>query len=272
MGARSTIEAISDELISLLGTGLQIEPFSRRYSGFDLADAYAVAARIRDLRKGRGENTVGRKIGFTNQSIWGAQGISAPIWNYVFDRTIIKAGGGLPAIDLRAMPEPRIEPEVVLHLAAAPTPGMTANDLLRCLDWVAPAFEVVYSVFPNWDFTPADAAAAYGVHGGLLVGERLHLEKVLGDLALKLSTFSVEMENGQGVRRQGEARNVLGGPLWALKFLVDELERYGPCEPLRPGELVTTGTLTEAMPLHSGETWSARFEGIDLKPLKLHIE
>jgi hypothetical protein len=33
---------------------------------------------------------------------------------------------------------------------------------------------------------------------------------------------------------------------------------------LRPGELVTTGTLTEAMPAISGLTWAAKLAGIDL--------
>jgi 2-keto-4-pentenoate hydratase len=49
------------------------------------------------------------------------------------------------------------------------------------------------------------------------------------------------------------------------------LVRYPDCEPLRGGELVTTGTLTEAMPARAGETWIAEFEGIALGPLQLHF-
>lgn len=262
---------ISEELMALLGTEQQVEPFSQRYPGFDLTAAYDVVAHVRDLRRDRGEKPVGRKIGFTNRSIWAGYGISGPIWNYVFDRTLAHAAGENASIELVGMPEPRIEPEVVLHLAAAPMPGITAAELIECLDWIAPGFEVVYSVFPNWEFTAADAAAAYGVHGALIVGEKLDVTTARREALAAISTFSVEMRSDNGQSRKGYAGNVLGGPLEALKFLVEEIARYPNCEPLGAGELVTTGTLTEAMPARPGEAWSARFEGIELKPLQLHF-
>lgn len=263
---------ISEEAAALLGTAEQIEPFSRRYPGFDLAEAYDVVARVRDLRGARGENPVGRKIGFTNRTAWGDYGISAPIWNYMFDRTVSETSTRQTAFQLVNMPEPRIEPEIVLHLASAPAPGMSTTDLVECLDWVAPGFEIVYSIFPDWAFSAADAAAAYGVHGALVLGQQLHLTGARSESVVQLSTFSVEMENDRGISRKGHARNVLGGPLEALKFLVDEIARYPICEPLRAGELVTTGTLTEAMPAVPGETWTAGFQGIALKPLLLRFD
>lgn len=263
---------VSQEVIALLGTEQQVQPFSRRYPGFNLAAAYDVVARVRDLRRARGEKPIGRKIGFTNRSIWAGYGISGPIWNYVFDRTVSDATTQLASIGLIGMPEPRIEPEAVLHLAAAPAPGMTSAELIECLDWVAPGFEVVYSIFPNWEFTAADAAAAYGVHGALIVGDRLNVTAARRERMAELSKFSVEMDSDRGISLKGHARNVLGGPLEALKFLVEEIACYPNCEPLSPGELVTTGTLTEAVPARPGETWAARFEGIDLGPLQLRFQ
>ena len=88
---------ISEEMMSLLDTGQQIEPFSMRYPRFDLAVAYDVVARVRDLRRGRGEYVVGRKIGFTNRSIWGAHGISAPM---VFNMGSIDGVTVRPTVDL----------------------------------------------------------------------------------------------------------------------------------------------------------------------------
>lgn len=198
-------------------------------------------------------------------------GISGPIWNYVFDRTVTYADGHNATIGLVDMPEPRIEPEIVLHLASDPTPGMAAAELVECLDWVAPGFEVVYSIFPDWEFAAADAAAAYGVHGALIVGEKLDITTARRETRAAISTFGVEMRSDNGRSCNGHARNVLGGPIGALKFLVEEIARYPNCEPLGAGELVTAGTLTEAMPARPGETWSARFEGIELKPLQLHF-
>lgn len=260
------IEQISQELIGLLGTDRQVKPFSQRYPHFDLKHAYEIVSRVGDLRRSRGESPVGRKIGFTNRSIWCDLGISAPVWNYVYDSTVESGQCRFP---LRGMPEPRIEPELVLHLVKPPAPGMTTNELFECVDWVAPGFEVVYSIFPAWAFSAADAAAAYGVHGALLIGKKLDVSQSRPARLVELSSFVVELKSNLGIQREGHARNVLGGPLDALKFLVDEIARYPSCEPLHAGELVTTGTLTEAMPARAGETWAARFEGIDLMPLRL---
>lgn len=245
------IERISQELMVLLGTERQVEPFSRRYPDFGLRHAYEIVSRVCDLRRARGESPVGRKIGFTNRSIWGDLGISAPVWNYVFDSTV-KCGQTKTV--LIGMPEPRIEPELVLHLVEPPASGMTTTELFECIDWIAPGFEVVYSIFPNWKFTAADAAAAYGVHGALFVGEKLDVSLARPDHLAKISSFGVELDSDVGVSRKGHARNVLGGPIEALRFLVEEIARYPSCEPLRAGELVTTGTLTEAMPARVGET------------------
>ena len=263
------IEAISLELMSLRGTGRQIEPFSKRYARFGLPEAYGVVARTRDLRIERGEIPVGRKIGFTNAAIWQARGISAPIWNYVFDRTVAAIGQAGAVVDLSGMPEPRIEPEVVLHLSASPQPGMTTRELLACLDWVAPGFEVVSSVFPAWEFSAADAAAAFGVHGALYVGEHLEVASAGSTLLDDLIALNVVLASDGGLRREGAGRDVLGGPIHALRFLVEELARAPASDALHAGELVTTGTLTEAMPLLSGQTWSAAFEGIDFRTSRL---
>src|SRR5262249_52560239 len=118
MNRQRHVRAISDELMSLRGTGRQVAPFSRRYENFSLGEAYEIAAEVRRLREARGEIPVGRKIGFTNQSAWSGIGISAPIWNYVYDRTVENSSSRMSEFRLLELPEPRIEPELVLHLGA----------------------------------------------------------------------------------------------------------------------------------------------------------
>jgi 2-oxo-3-hexenedioate decarboxylase len=44
--------------------------------------------------------------------------------------------------------------------------------LLSCVAWVAHGFEIVQSIYPDWKFSPADSAAANGLHGALLIGPR----------------------------------------------------------------------------------------------------
>ena len=164
------IHAIAAEAIGVLGTGRQIAPFSERRPGLTLAEAYRVTDAVRGLREPRGERPVGRKIGFTNRTIWDEYGVHAPIWSFVYDRTVLDlaACGGAFALD--GLAEPRIEPEIVFGLAAAPEPGVDAAGLLSAIAWVAPGFEIVQSIFPGWRFSPADTVIGFGLHGALLVG------------------------------------------------------------------------------------------------------
>jgi 2-keto-4-pentenoate hydratase len=65
-----------------------VQPFSSRYTDFTSADAYEIAQRVRDIRVASGETAIGRKIGFTNRTVWDTYGLSAPIWRYMFDSTV----------------------------------------------------------------------------------------------------------------------------------------------------------------------------------------
>ena len=264
-----TIDRISKEAFAVLGRGQQIATFTSRYPGFDLTDAYDVAARVRDMRMARGERAIGRKIGFTNRAVWSGYGISGPIWNHVFDSTVCELAAVDGTFVLASLSEPRIEPEIVLHLAAAPHAKMSDEEIVGCVDWVAHGFEIVHSIFPGWAFAAADAVAAYGVHAGLLLGEKHVVSQDPERWTRALSNFTVEFVCDDGARRGGHARNVLGGPLKALRFLVEELARYPNSEPLGAGEIITTGTLTEAMPVSVGQSWSTHLAGIDMRGMSL---
>ncbi|KAB2911891.1 MAG: hydratase [Hyphomicrobiaceae bacterium] len=266
------VARIAEEMLAVLGTGRQVAPLSARFTDFGLEEAYEIAARVCDMRKPRGETSVGRKIGFTNRAAWGGYGISGPMWNYMFDSTVHDLAADSGTFALAGFPEPRIEPEIALHLARAPRVGMSESELLECIDWVAHGFEIVHSIFPGWQFTAADAVAAYGVHSGLLLGERHDVSAARAQWAEMLSGFSVELVGDDGARRSGHAANVLGGPLTALRFLVEELARYQASRPLGAGEIVTTGTLTEAMPAVAGQTWSTELRGIGMRGVRLRLE
>jgi len=47
--------------------------------------------------------------------------------------------------------------------------------------------------------------------------------------------------------------------------------RYPTSDPLGAGEIVTTGTLTEAMPGIVGQTWNTQLVGIDIRGLRLRL-
>jgi 2-oxo-3-hexenedioate decarboxylase len=86
-----------------------------------------------------------------------------------------------------------------------------------------------------------------------------------------LQDFGVTLCKGDAAVETGHARNVLGGPVQALCHLVETLAQEAAPEPLRAGEIVSTGTLTDAHPVAPGQAWSARFGGIALPDLRLRF-
>ena len=69
----------------------------------------------------------------------------------------------------------------------------------------------------------------------------------------------------------GRAANVLDGPVFALRHLVQLLAADPVNPPLAAGEIVTTGTLTRAFPVAAGETWTTELTGVPLEGARLRF-
>ena len=59
---------------------------------------------------------------------------------------------------------------------------------------------------------------------------------------------------------EGTGANVLDGPLHALAHFLAALRDCPGAPDLLPGDVVTTGTWTDAWPVHRGEHWRAAFD------------
>jgi 2-oxo-3-hexenedioate decarboxylase len=168
--SRTTSSAVemASHVLAALADRHQIEPLTARPGGLELGQAYRVAFAVRQAREARGERVVGRKVGFTNRTIWAEYGVHAPIWSYAYDTTLHHLADMAGGFDLSALVEPRIEPEIVFGLGRAPQPGIDERALLGCVEWVAHGFEIVQSIFPGWRFQAADTVAAFGLHGAVV--------------------------------------------------------------------------------------------------------
>jgi 2-oxo-3-hexenedioate decarboxylase len=267
----TVVSDIAQETLDALDRGVQIAPFSSRRGAFSLDEAYAVIARMRQLREARGERVVGRKIGFTNRMIWSEYGVFAPIWGYVYDTTahdLSTAGSGF---SLDAFSEPKIEPEIAFKLNASPRSGMSPTELLESIEWTSHCFEIVQSIFPGWKFTAADSIASNGLHAALLLGRQRLQPEDPDAWARMLSSFEIELfQNGAEMDR-GHASNVIDGPLYALLHLIELLQHDRHNPPLAAGEVITTGTLTRAFPALSGQGWNTVLHGIPLDGISVQF-
>jgi 2-keto-4-pentenoate hydratase len=262
------IRTIASEVFATLGSGGNIPPFSARPGGLTVADAYRITPLIQQMFEARGAKVLGRKIGFTNRTIWPQYGVYAPIWGYVFDSTVYELAK-VDELPLAALSEPRVEPEIMFGLKSVPAPDMDEAALLECIEWVALGFEIVQSIYPAWKFSAADTIAANGLHGALLIGPRHAVAPNATKWQQTLPTFAIDLQcNGKTVDR-GTGANVLDGPLLALRYLAGLLAQDSINPPLAAGEIISTGTLTKAMPVAAGESWSSATIDIALDAIQL---
>ncbi len=268
----ATLAAIAGESLAALDARQQITPFSARIDGFRLTDAYRVGADVRARRVARGERPVGRKIGFTNRTIWAEYDVWAPVWGTMYNSTVQRLADADARFSLDRMIDPRIEPEIVFGLAHAPEAGMDEAALLGCVDWVAHGYEIVQSIYPDWKFTAADTVAAFTLHGALLIGQPRSVDDDPAGWRAALSSFEVTLSCDGAEADRGQAANVLGGPLSALRHLVELLAQDSAQPPLAAGEIVTTGTVTRALPIKPGQRWQTRLNGLALPGLDVRFD
>ena len=264
-------EVIATELLAALDGNTTIGAITARDPSFDADAAYLVSAEILRRRRARGETPVGRKVGFTNRTIWAEYGVSTPMWAHVYDSTVTYFDEARGSLAIGHLAQPRIEPEIVLHFKSAPRATEDENELLSNIDWIAHGYEVVQCHFPNWKFKAADTIADFGLHGALVVGPKRPVD-ALADVVGKLRTFTITLSKNGRLEAQGGGANVLDSPLLVAAHLLNLLKYQQRFESIQAGELVTTGTLTPALPIRPGETWTTELSGLELPGLYLHLE
>jgi 2-oxo-3-hexenedioate decarboxylase len=264
------LTAIADRLIAAQDAATMLAPITADNPDFTVADAYAVLAEIEARRRAQDCWPVGRKIGFTNTTIWPRYGVYQPMWAHVWEQSVHQARDGRASLSLRPFVQPRIEPEVVFGLNGPVQPTDDAMDVLGCVRWVAPGFEIVQSHFPDWTFKAPDCTADCALHGALVVGTPIAVTAAnRATLAGLLPTFRLTLSRGGTVVDRGVGANVLKSPALALAHLARLLAGLPQFPPLAAGEIVTTGTITDAWPVVPGETWSSDYGALGLEGLTL---
>lgn len=257
---------LAEDLIELHAHPRERAPFSESYPGLTTEAGYAGAAALHRHRLSLGWRPLGRKIGFTNRTIWPRYGVYEPMWGTVYGPTVVFAKADTATLPLDGLVQPRIEPEICFGLREAPRSGAA----LEAIEWVAHSVEIVQCHHAGWRVTLADCAADNGLHGRLVVGTRIPASEITG-LAERLPKVAVTLlREGKAVDR-GTGANVLDSPLLALEHLVTVLSRQPAAPPLAAGEIVTTGTLTNAHPVHPGESWSTEITGLPLPGLNIRF-
>src|SRR5271157_2698991 len=270
------VEAIARELMSASDTGatVAIPPSAR--PDFDLNTAYEVEAALKHFREAEGHRSVGRKVGYANKAMWRVLKLETLVWAHMYEDTVHYAEGNSTELTL---PHPRslkIEPEIVFGMKQPiVADGAQAPDAacaIASTEWLAVGFEIIDCPFPEWQFQPSDFVASFGLHAALVIGERVPVRPDgIAALVDELPRFKVRVsKNGEFVE-EGSGRNCLRSPALCLAELSAAIVRRFPTQPLRAGEIVSSGTLTAGHPAGRGDLWTVEVEGLSLPSLTLRL-
>jgi 2-keto-4-pentenoate hydratase len=214
------------------------------------ADGYAVQA----FWQARGHQVAGWKIAAT--SLAGQQhiAVSGPLAGPIFAHRVQVAGASVSLASNRMRVA---ECEIVFHFGRALPPKpqpYTRNEVLAAVEGVGPGIEVPDSRFLQFEQAGeaqliADCACANDM---VLGAELLADERVNALLDLRVHALVSD-----GRRLEGVGRNVLGDPVEALVWLVNELSAHG--QAVEAGHFVTTGACVAPIPVVPGQRVDADF-------------
>jgi len=216
---------------------------SAREAAFDMDAAYAVEGEIARLRVQSGHKIAGRKVGYANKARWRMLKLETLVWAHMYDDTVRQPQGGAAELAAASFRSARIEPEIVFRLKQPiPAAGLDAAAALATVEWMALGFEIIDCPFPDWEFQPVDFVAAGGLHAALVVGEPLKVEpEQIPELVNQLASFKLQLSQSDQAVEVGSGKNSWRSPALCLAELASAALRRG--DPLRAGELISTGTL-----------------------------
>ena len=268
------IKAIADELIAARAARrADVIPPSARAGGIDLDTAYAVERELIQSRREAGQSIVGLKVGYANRAMWRALKLDTLAWATMYNDTVQFAVNDAAELSIARLTAPKLEPEIVFKLKRAVESGLEdPAAVLAAVDWIALGFEVIDCVYQDWKFQPVDFVASFGLHAGLIVGAPHQVEAdEIPLLVEQLASFKVSLFNGEERIAEGAGKNSLKSPALCLGELATAVARRSGAHTLSAGDLVSSGTLTEAQFLSPGQRWRAVTEGLPVSPISISI-
>lgn len=257
-----------EEAESRAAAWLAEQPVASYGEGLSLADAYCG----QDLYVARLEAAlgprIGYKVGFTGKASQQHFGVSEPARGILFAPMILEDGAEVPAdFGVRGV----FEADLVVTIAdAAVMDATTPLEAAAALEAVVPFIELPDVVVPDGqhldgaNIIALNVMPRYGVVGAPIPVEANET------FVAAFAEFDAVLLNATGAeieRSKGSA--LLGNPLNALLWLVEHLRASGLA--LKPGDLVSLGSLGRPHPTVAGATITLRYEGLPGGPSEVSV-
>jgi 2-keto-4-pentenoate hydratase len=247
------IEQAAEALWQAAATARPIAPPRETWPGLDAADAYAIQRTNTQRRLRDGRRIVGCKIGLTARAVQQQLGVAQPDFGILFED--MGYGDAEPVPAGRVL-QPKVEAEVAFVLGRdldMAHPGQV--DVIRAIDHVLPAIEIVGSRVADWNIRFVDTVADNASAGAYVLGGT---PRLLREVDLRLCGM-VMLRAGEPVST-GAGAACLGHPVNAVVWLARTMAALG--HPLRAGDLVLSGALGPMVAVQPGDAFEARINGL----------
>lgn len=234
-------------------SGKPCSPIREMLAAGDVDAAYAVQEiGTRDLLIA-GRRLVGRKIGLTSPAVQKQLGVDQPDYGMLFDYMDVPLGATIPWTRLQ---QPKVEAEIAFILGSdLNREGLTTADVMKAVDYVVPAIEVVGSRIANWDIRIVDTVADNASSSLFVLG---HTPRRLIDV--DVVNAGMALTRGDTTVSVGRGSACLGSPLSALLWLAQVMVARG--RPLQAGDVVLSGALGPMVAVSPGDHFEALVEGL----------
>ncbi|MFJ4376296.1 2-keto-4-pentenoate hydratase [Pseudomonas japonica] len=222
---------------------------SERFDIHSLADAYAIQDLNTRAALAAGRRLSGRKIGLTSLAVQQQLGVDQPDFGMLFADMEYRDGD---AIDSSRLIQPKAEGEIAFVLGRdLPQVDTTLAELLRAVDHVLPALEIVDSAIEDWKITLVDTVADNASSGLYVLGKT---PVSLAGLDLTLEGMLLEKNAAQAAIGLGAA--CMGNPLDACLWLARTMAAAG--RPLQAGDVLLSGALGPMVQVSAGDSLRLR--------------
>src|SRR5262245_41155315 len=135
MGSTLDLTQLAGELQAAYAERRIVPAPSSRDAAFDMKDAYAVEAELKQRRLAEGHKAVGFKVGYANKAMWRALKLETLVWAHMYDNTVQYNS----SLSIAKMMTPKIEPEIVFKVREK-VAGEDAAAILAGVEWIALGF------------------------------------------------------------------------------------------------------------------------------------
>jgi 2-keto-4-pentenoate hydratase len=195
----------------------------------------------RRRRLDAGERSLGWKLGMGVPAAMEKLAISAPLVGFMLEPALLRDG---ETCALEGWSNPRLEPEIAVHMGADLPGGSSAEDARRAVAGLGVAIEIVD---PDPDASDPEA---------ILAADIFHRHVLLGPLREGADAAGVSariLRAGEEVAAVADATEATGDPFGLVVHVADTVAASG--ELLRAGEVVICGSVVPAPQVAPGERW-----------------